>query len=144
MAEAGFYQGNQRRTGFAHWKIGRILLLVLGLKGVLGTPDGHRSGDRDLICSFCNGRANVPSERCDFCSASPSWHHGRCCPLKAFCNICIEPARVAFSTCDACGDTPSWHHNRCCPQRIKYPVYTSRSSTARNTRKNIVELQGGL
>ena len=38
-----------------------------------------------LRCEFCTDRVNpniFPYKRCGSCGASPSYHHGRCCPLK--------------------------------------------------------------
>ena len=33
-------------------------------------------------CEYCNQYARVPFRWCSFCNASPSWHHGRCCPMR--------------------------------------------------------------
>ena len=38
-----------------------------------------------LRCEFCTDKVNpqiFPYNRCSFCGASPSYHHGRCCPEK--------------------------------------------------------------
>ena len=38
-----------------------------------------------LRCEFCTDSVNpkiFPYKHCSFCGASPSYHHGRCCPLK--------------------------------------------------------------
>ena len=38
-----------------------------------------------LRCEFCTDSVNpkiFPYKLCSFCGASPSYHHGRCCPLK--------------------------------------------------------------
>ena len=35
--------------------------------------------NRERRCTLCGGYANVPFYNCNFCDASPSYHHGRCC-----------------------------------------------------------------
>ena len=40
---------------------------------------------RPLRCEFCTDKVNLnlfPYNRCSGCGASPSYHHGRCCPTK--------------------------------------------------------------
>ena len=37
------------------------------------------------VCEFCRKRFRgeiFPFRVCDFCGDEPSWHHGRCCPLR--------------------------------------------------------------
>ena len=34
-------------------------------------------------CFICGEFARVPYRYCWFCGDSPSWHHGRCCPVRA-------------------------------------------------------------
>ena len=34
----------------------------------------------DRVCYICGGFGRVPFAECWYCGASPSWHHGRCCP----------------------------------------------------------------
>ena len=34
----------------------------------------------DPVCEYCLTFARVPFRICNFCLASPSYHHGRCCP----------------------------------------------------------------
>ena len=36
-----------------------------------------------MMCEYCEksaGRESLPFPDCNYCSASPSYHHGRCCP----------------------------------------------------------------
>ena len=33
-------------------------------------------------CRICGDYARVPFARCNFCGDAPSFHHGRCCPMK--------------------------------------------------------------
>ena len=38
-----------------------------------------------LRCEYCTDRVNpqtFPYKNCSGCGASPSYHHGRCCPMK--------------------------------------------------------------
>ena len=47
------------------------------------------------ICEYCGEHACIPHSVCDFCSNSPSYHHGRCCPYgprNRECHICKRPA----------------------------------------------------
>ena len=36
----------------------------------------------DPACEYCLGFAKVPFAQCWYCGSKPSYHHGRCCPLK--------------------------------------------------------------
>jgi hypothetical protein len=36
------------------------------------------------VCAICLQPANVPFHHCNFCKESPSFHHGRCCPMVTF------------------------------------------------------------
>jgi hypothetical protein len=38
--------------------------------------------DRCNWCSVCGVRGMLPFKDCWFCTDTPSWHHGRCCPGK--------------------------------------------------------------
>ena len=42
-----------------------------------GTSNQHSK--RERRCTICGEYANVPFYNCNFCDASPSYHHGRCC-----------------------------------------------------------------
>ena len=48
---------------------------------VPGTSDEEEDGRQiPQECCLCIDYAGVPFDRCRFCTASPSWHHERCCP----------------------------------------------------------------
>ena len=36
----------------------------------------------DPVCEYCLGIATVPFAQCWYCGIKPSYHHGRCCPMK--------------------------------------------------------------
>ena len=67
----------------------------LGPKDTPSTSDGLPKSVPDLstetfVCQFC--RLTMQGERfpfayCRSCGDSPSWHHGRCCPLKRVVQI---------------------------------------------------------
>ena len=70
-------------------------------------------------CEFCWMEGGTPFNLCRYCGDAPSWHHGRCCPLKPFrgdwCEYCQEWGRFPFGKCWFCRADPAWHHGRCCP-----------------------------
>ena len=53
----------------------------MGLTGhSISAPDG--ANRREIsVCSVCAQPANVPFHHCNHCGESPSFHHGRCCPV---------------------------------------------------------------
>ena len=56
-----------------------------GPERLLPIPSAPPIPRAPLRCEFCTDRVNpqiFPYPRCTSCGAAPSYHHGRCCPLK--------------------------------------------------------------
>ena len=70
------------------------------------------------LCEICQGWGRFPHARCDFCGASPCYHHGRCCPDNrghGRCEYCNGRGNFPHPQCDFCDARPCFHHGRCCP-----------------------------
>ena len=83
------------------WNVIELLIVVLSMGVALGwlcatkvkkareipvvPPVGPATHKVPLRCEYCTDWANpqiFPYKSCSGCGASPSYHHGRCCPLK--------------------------------------------------------------
>jgi hypothetical protein len=45
---------------------------------------GENLDDEDIttVCNLCHQRARTPFDFCKYCGATPSLHHGKCCPFR--------------------------------------------------------------
>ena len=83
------------------WNVIELLIVVLSLGVALGwlyatkvkkareipnvPPVVPATHNVPLRCEYCTDAINpqtFPYKNCSGCGASPSYHHGRCCPLK--------------------------------------------------------------
>ena len=63
-------------------------------------PDKKASERYSEVCEYCSKpMKEFPFPSCSFCKASPSFHHGRCCPVKNMATGLKEVAPEAVFSC---------------------------------------------
>ena len=74
------------------WNVIELFVVILSMGFALGYVCAKYMVERarpipvvPLRCEYCTDNVNLkifPYKRCSGCGASPSYHHGRCCPAK--------------------------------------------------------------
>ena len=76
------------------WSVIELCLVILAVGFCIGYGAAKYVAERarpipcvPLRCEYCVDKVNLkifPYKRCSGCGASPSYHHGRCCPVKNY------------------------------------------------------------